>query len=586
MTLKKRIQLLMVLQGHYGQFVDFLHDCMVFLGFDSTEIQEDIANYLQYGPHYLMVQAQRGQAKSTITAIFSVWCLVHDPKFRVLVVSAGGTQANEVATLITRLILHMPSLACLRPDRNRGDRVSTEAFDVYGELKGVDKSPSVACIGITGNLPGKRADLLIADDIESPKNARTPGQREILLSLSREFSSICQTGRIVYLGTPQTDSSIYNTLPARGFAVRIWTGRYPTDEQLNNYGNMLAPLIVHRIKTNPGLQTGGGLALDQGQPVDHRLQDEEFLQKKERDQGPSSFQLQYMLNTKLADAERYPLKPINLVVMNLNERLPLVVERGMSAEFRRSYQIGHQQFEVMAPHEVGKDLAEPTARLMFIDPAGGGKNGDETAYAIVDHLNGKLFVRAVGGVPGGYDPVRLTRLAQIAEKWGPNLIRVEQNMGYGAFIQVWLPILRKYCKCNVEDEWNSQQKEIRIIDTLEPLMARGSLILDESVILGDWDATGHVSAEKRQLYTLAHQLTSITRDKGALVHDDRLDALASACRYFVNAMAVDQDREQEAIRQHEFQKWADDPLLHNRHKPPGSHGSGFANCNPKRNRRR
>jgi len=584
MDLRKRIQLLMVLQGHYKEFVTFLRDCMEFLGFDSTEIQEDIGGYLQYGPHYLMVQAQRGQAKSTITAIFAVWCLIHDPKFRVLIVSAGGTQANEIATLVTRLILHMPCLACLRPDRNRGDRVSTEAFDVYGELKGVDKSPSVACVGITGNLPGKRADLLIADDVESPKNARTPGQREVLLGLTREFSSICQTGRIVYLGTPQTDASIYNTLPGRGFAVRIWTGRYPTDEQMQNYGGMLAPIIKRRVASNPGLQSGGGLALDQGQPVDPKLQDEEFLQKKERDQGPSSFQLQYMLNTKLADAERYPLKPIALVVMNLNDRLPLVVERGMSAEFRRSYQVGHQQFDVMAPHEVGKELSDTFTRLMFIDPAGGGKNGDETAYAIVDHLNGKLFVRAVGGVPGGYDKERLTRLAKLAAKWKPNLIRVEQNMGYGAFIQVWLPILRQHYKCNVEDEWNSQQKETRIIDTLEPIMARGSLIVDESVILQDWDSTTHVSAEKRQLYTLAHQLCNVTRDRGALVHDDRLDALASACRYFVNAMAKDQEKEEAAIRRREFEKWAADPLQHNRHQHPGRTGR-FASANPKRRKR-
>jgi len=584
MDLRKRIKSLLILQDHYKQFTTFLHDSMVFLGFDSTEIQEDIGNYLQYGPHYLMVQAQRGQAKSTITAIFSVWCLIHDPKHRVLVVSAGGTQANEIATLITRLILHMPALACLRPDRNRGDRVSTEAFDVYGELKGVDKSPSVACVGITGNLPGKRADLLIADDVESPKNARTPGQREVLLQLTREFSSICQTGRIVYLGTPQTDASIYNTLPGRGFEVRIWPGRYPTDDQLKNYGNMLAPIISRRIRENPGLQSGGGLALDQGQPVDQKLQNEEFLQKKERDQGPSSFQLQYMLNTKLADAERYPLKPIHLVVMNLNDRLPLVVERGMSAEYRRLYQVGHQQFEVMAPHDVGKELAAPTSRLMFVDPAGGGKNADETAYAIVDQLNGKLFVRAVGGIPGGYDNERMTRLAKIAAKWEPNLIRVEQNMGYGAFIQIWLPILRKHYKCNVEDEWASQQKEARIIDTLEPIMARGSLIVDESVLLEDWESTAHISAEKRQLYTLTHQLANITRDRGALAHDDRLDALAAACRYFINALARDQEREEKALRDREFQRWAEDPLLHNRHAPPQP-TRAFVSANPKNRRR-
>ncbi|WP_299312676.1 phage terminase large subunit [uncultured Halomonas sp.] len=578
MNLKDRYRRLLVLQELYSDFVPFLTLCMEFLGFKSTEIQRDIAEYLQHGPHYLMVQAQRGQAKSTITAIFAVWCLIHDPKYRVLVVSAGGTQANEVATLITRLILHMPELACLRPDRNRGDRVSVEAFDVYGELKGVDKSPSVACIGITGNLPGKRADLLIADDIESPKNGRTPGQREILLQLTREFSSICQTGRIVYLGTPQTDSSIYNTLPARGFAIRIWPGRYPTKDQIEHYGAHLAPLIVRRLKANPLLAEGGGLLADQGQPTDPVLQNEEFLQKKEQDQGPASFQLQYMLNTKLADADRYPLKPIHLVVMNLNERLPMEVYRGTLATDKRKFQIGSIEFEVMCATGVSEDHAEPQGRCFYVDPAGGGKNGDETAYAVVDFLNGNLYVRAVGGVPGGYSQEVMHKLAKLVEKYKPTVVKVEQNMGYGAFIQSWQPILRKVYQGGLEDDWASGQKETRIIDTLEPIMARGSLILDESVLTSDWPSTSAQPSHKRQLYTLAHQLSTITRDRGSLVHDDRLDALASACKHWLDALAVDQTKELAKKRAQEHKAWVKDPLQHSRYEAPSRRGRSFPNA--------
>lgn len=572
MNLKDRYKRLFLLQEFYEDFVPFLTLCMRFLGFDSTEIQRDIAMYLQHGPHYLMVQAQRGQAKSTITAIFAVWCLIHDPKYRVLVVSAGGTQANEIATLITRLILHMPELACLRPDRNRGDRVSTEAFDVYGELKGVDKSPSVACIGITGNLPGKRADLLIADDVESPKNARTPGQREILLGLTREFSSICQTGRIVYLGTPQTDSSIYNTLPARGFAVRIWPGRYPTPDQLELYGANLAPLIDRLLKANPKLGDGGGLLFDQGQPTDDALQNEEFLQKKEQDQGPASFQLQYMLNTKLADADRYPLKPIHLVTMNLNQQLPMEVYRGTLATDKRMFQIGSVEFEVMSAVGTSDEHDEPQGRMCYVDPAGGGANGDETAYAVVDFLNGNLFVRAVGGVPGGYSGDTLKRLADIVAKWNPTVVKVEQNMGYGAFIETWQPILRKVYEGGIENDWVSGQKELRIIDTLEPIMARGSLIFDESVLTSDWPSTTMHPSHKRQLYTLAHQISTITRDKGALVHDDRLDALASACKHWLDSLAIDQTKELTKKRDRDHRTWVADPLGHDRFKAPGRTG--------------
>lgn len=104
------------------------------------------------------------QAKTTIAACFAVWCLIHNPKYRILVVSAAETLSSEISTLIVRIIMTHPDLECLRPDTSAGDRSSVQAFDVHHTLKGVDKSPSVACIGITSTLPGKRADLILADD--------------------------------------------------------------------------------------------------------------------------------------------------------------------------------------------------------------------------------------------------------------------------------------------------------------------------------------------------------------------------------------------------------------------------------------
>ncbi|MCO4346802.1 phage terminase large subunit, partial [Staphylococcus agnetis] len=239
------------------------------------------------------VQAQRGQAKSTITAIFAVWCLMQNPKTRVLIVSAGNDLSSEISTLITRIIMNMDILKCMRPDSSAGDRVSVEAFDVHFSLKGIDKSPSVRCIGIGGNLPGKRADLLIADDIESPKNARTATNREVLRQAVKEFAAICTTGRIVYLGTPQTGESIYNELPQKGFTVRIWPGRFPNAKQIEHYGDMLAPSILAAIERDGSLTTGGGLDGSRGKPTDPMLMSEETLRGKERE-GVAYFELQYM----------------------------------------------------------------------------------------------------------------------------------------------------------------------------------------------------------------------------------------------------------------------------------------------------
>jgi hypothetical protein len=562
-----------LLQREYAQFALFLEAAMLHLGFSTSPVQHDIGQFLSHGPQYLMIQAQRGQAKTTITAIFAVWCLIHNPSYRILILSAGGRQANEISTLIVRLIMTMEELECLAPDPTNGDRTSVEAFDVHYVLKGVDKSPSVACVGITGNLQGKRADLLVADDIESQKNARTATMREILLELTRDFTSICATGRIVYLGTPQSQESIYNTLPARGFTVRIWPGRFPTSAQTENYGNMLAPYISQRLAMNPRLAFGGGMLGDQGQPVDPDYLGEEVLQKKELDQGPSYFQLQHMLNTRLVDAMRYPLKTEDLVVMRLGgDQFPMSVTRGFGGAALRPVSVHSASYHVSTPHELSPETAKLQGVIMYVDPAGGGKNGDETAYAVTGFLNGNVYLLSAGGLPGGYATTVMQALAGIAKRWAVQRVIIEQNFGYGAFKEVWLPILRGEHTCAVDDDYVHGQKETRIIETLEPVMARGALIVNEAVIEEDRDTSAGYDPSKRGLYSLFHQLSKMTREKGALFHDDRADALEGAVRYWVAQLAIDQDKAVQFQREREFRELMADPLGRNRFNAPSSGG--------------
>ena len=80
------------LQKHYADFRDFYNDCSEeLLGFTPSEMQFDIANYVASSPMYAMVQAQRGEAKTTITGCYAIWRLIHDPSTRILIISAGGT---------------------------------------------------------------------------------------------------------------------------------------------------------------------------------------------------------------------------------------------------------------------------------------------------------------------------------------------------------------------------------------------------------------------------------------------------------------------------------------------------------------
>ena len=192
-------------------FKEFAELGMLYLGFKLSEIQADIAEYMQAGQAKRMVQAQRGQAKSTLAALYCIWRLILNPSARILIVSGGERQASDVALLIIRIIQNWSILCWLRPDTAKGDRTSVSAFDVHYSLKGIDKSASVSCVGITANLQGMRADFILADDIETQRNSMTQTERDKLLLLTKEFAAICISGEIMYLGTPQTKDSVYRS---------------------------------------------------------------------------------------------------------------------------------------------------------------------------------------------------------------------------------------------------------------------------------------------------------------------------------------------------------------------------------------
>lgn len=572
---ERRWRDLELLQEHYKDFSTLLIDVMEdLLGFKCSALQLDIGEWIQNGPQYRMVQAQRGQAKTTIAAIAAVYRLIHTPSLRVLIFSSGNDMASEIASLVIKIIMEMPELACLRPDGSNGDRCSIEAFDVHYTLKGLDKSPSVACVGITSNTQGKRADFLIADDVESAKNSQTAHQRSRLQHLTLDFTSICSKGDILWLGTPQSIDSIYNGLPGRGVAVRIWTGRYPTAEEIPGYGGFLAPWILSRIDADRTLQTGGGPVGDRGKPTDPVILDEDDLTKKEIDQGPSYFQLQHMLCTALADADRFPLKLKNIRVCSFDTE---EMNAPMSLMFMRtkenliSLPAGFPLKEPMYQVQEATNFGAIKGWHMYVDPTGGGANGDELAYAITGQCAGRVLLADCGGRLGGLTEEPLDWLTNIVAKWKPKVITIEKNYGNGALAAVWLPRLHGHLdklrlpKPGIEEVNVTGQKELRIIDTLEPIIGSGKFVMYDGLIEKDWRDCQKYPADLRQTYSLLFQLARLTREKKCLFHDDRLDAVAGSANYWVASLVQDDAKAVAAAKKAEWEKKMRDPIGHGRY---------------------
>lgn len=566
-----------LLRDEYADFTTFLIDVMEdFMGFECSDIQIDIGDWIANGPQYRMVQAQRGQAKTTITAAYAVWRLIHEPWTRVLIISAGSDMATEIANWVIQIIQGMDVLACLRPDRSAGDRASVTAYDVHYTLKGPEKSASVTCIGITSNMQGKRADLLIADDIESAKNSQTAIQRARIHHLTLDFTSICALGDIIWLGTPQSVESIYNTLPGRGTHIRVWPGRYPTPKELPDYDGFLAPMILSRLMADPSLQSGGGPLGDRGKAVDTVYLKEDVLIKKELDQGKAYFQLQHMLSTKLADNDRYPLKLSNVRFcgFDIEERtVPMNMMFVRTEENSIPLPEGIMLKDKMYRVQEASDFAKLSGLHMYVDPTGGGSNGDELAYAITGMLAGRVFLLAVGGRPGGWTDDVYDWLTDIAIKWTPQCISIEKNYGNGAFAAAWLPRLKKAADAakvkwpGIDEVWETGQKELRIIDVLEPVIGSGKFVVYDGVIDTDWKQCQRYPAEKRSVYSFLHQLARITRDKDSLMHDDRLDAVAGSVRYWTDALSIDDQKAVAAAKTEAYRQMMQNPLGNGRAMP-------------------
>ena len=158
-------------------------------------------------------------------------------------------------------------------------------------------------------------------------------------------------------------------------------------------------------------------------------------------------------------------------------------------------------------------------------------------------LNGYLYVPDCGGLEGGYSEETLKGLATLAKNHKVNMVLIESNFGDGMFTELIKPVLKKIYPVSTEEVRHSKQKELRIIDTLEPVMNQHRLIIDPKVIQKDYDSVQHLPPEKAQKYMLVYQLTRITKQRGALAHDDRLDALAMGVAYWVEQMAADVDME-------------------------------------------
>jgi hypothetical protein len=448
-----------------------------------------------------------------------------------------------MSIFLQKLIIETPWLKHLQPksDDSRWSRIS---FDVNCSPH---QAPSVKSVGITGQLTGSRADLMILDDIEVPGNSMTEFMREKLLQLCTEAESILtpkSDSRIMYLGTPQTTFTIYRKLSERNYRPFVWPARYPRKNTLAKYDGLLAPQIQEDLD----------MGAQEWECTDPDRFDDEDLLQREASMGRSNYLLQFQLDTSLSDAAKFPLKMSDLVVTSVNPtEAPdnCVWCSDPSNVIKDLPTVGLPGDYFYSPMQLAGEWTPYSETICSVDPSGRGS--DETTAAYLSQKNGFIYLHEMRAYRDGYSDNTLLDILRGCKKYNASTLLIESNFGDGIVAELFKKHIQQ-TKQNIfiEETRANVRKEDRIIDSLEPVLNQHRLVVNKSVIEWDYSSNPDTAPEERLMYMLFYQMSRMCREKGAVKHDDRLDCLAQGVKYYTDALSISAS---EAIKSRKREEW-------------------------------
>ena len=191
---------------------DFLDAWNKILGFTTPEHHKQIMRFLvdvfNNEPHRGLLTAFRHSGKSTVVGIFAACVLYYKPNTRILILSAESGLASRMVSHIKNILENHPLCGEILPDVKK--EWGTHRITIKRPI-GI-REPSVICQGVTGNITGMRSDLVICDDVEVPNTCNTQQKRINLRERLRELDFILSPhGSMIYIGTPHTKDTIYQT---------------------------------------------------------------------------------------------------------------------------------------------------------------------------------------------------------------------------------------------------------------------------------------------------------------------------------------------------------------------------------------
>ena len=216
-----------------------------------------------------------------------------------------------------------------------------------------------------------------------------------------------------------------------------------------------------------------------------RLANDDLIER-EASMGRSNFMLQFMLDTSLSDAEKFPLKISDLVVTSVNPtKAPDAVvwcsdPSNLIKDIPMSVYLEIMRTLQCSSRESGGLYTET---ICSVDPSGRGT--DETAASFISQRNGFLYLHEMRAYKEGYSDSTLLDILRGCRKYNVTKLLIETNFGDGIVGELFKKHLQQTKQAiDIEEVRANVRKEDRIIDALEPVLNQHRLVVDRLSLTG------------------------------------------------------------------------------------------------------
>jgi hypothetical protein len=419
------------------------------IGWDLPDVQLEVFDYLDnddWGRNQSKaLLLWRGLGKSMTVDMWVAYKLTKNPALRFLILSADKETARKSSQDILSIIRQHPFSSHLAPDLKRtGGGMSTRS-DLFSVKGATDKrNPSVRAMGVLSNITGGRADYIVYDDVEVPKNSGSEQKRYDLRRKMSESTHLLTPdyGFKLLIGTYHDSESIY-------------------DEAISNGASFMRVPLLSDIKGEFPYMTGTSRWPE-------RFTDEIIADKQKACSGKAEFLSQYLLI------------PSSIKDSILDSTLFRIYTGEI--EFGTANGRGTAKLQM-----VGKEPIYLRSVSCWWDPSLSTARGDDSVVAMVfTDDDGNYYIHNTTAVFGDTDQ-QCEQVKRIALKYHIPVVCVETN-GIGALLP---PILIKHlAQTGIGVDGihspSSQTKNHRIISAFETPLYGGRLFLHQSVADGSF----------------------------------------------------------------------------------------------------